>query len=144
MIKTLILSHGPLAAELQRSAETIAGRNPHLESLALGWDDSFSEAREKTAAAIERLAPEDGLLILTDIHGGTPHNVATSFRRPGEVEVIAGVNLPMVVRLGCHLQERRAVDELAEWLEGKGKGSICRGRAEAAVAAHAAAPCAEE
>ncbi len=145
MIKTLILTHGALAHELERAAETIAGPNPDLAALALDWNDSVAEARDKTAAAIARLAPQGGLLILTDIHGGTPHNVAVSFHRPGEVEIVAGVNLPMVVRLGCHPQPERSLESFAAWLEGKGRSSICRTEAAAAARPTAAVtPCGDE
>lgn len=144
MIKTLILSHGELARELARAAETIAGKNPDLAALVLDWNEDFEAARARAAAAIAELAPEHGLLILTDIHGGTPYNVARSFYRPDEVEIIAGVNLPMVVRLGCHPKEGRSVSYIADWLVGKAKGSICRARSVAALAPVAVTPCGDE
>lgn len=68
-----------------------------------------------------------GLLILTDIYGGTPNNLALTLRQPGRVEVVSGVNLPMVVRLGCGNVSDRSLEELAEWIGGKARTSICWG-----------------
>ncbi len=70
---------------------------------------------------------DDGLLILTDIYGGTPHNIALTLRRPGRVEVVSGVNLPMVVRLGCGADSEMSLEEMAEWIGAKARASICCG-----------------
>ena len=69
----------------------------------------------------------DGLLILTDIYGGTPNNIALSLRQPGRIEVISGVNLPMVVRLGCGANSERSLEEMARWIGKKARASICCG-----------------
>jgi PTS system mannose-specific IIA component len=66
------------------------------------------------------------VLILTDMFGDTPSNAALTFVRPGKVEVVTGVNLPMVVRLGCLRNQAMSLEELARWLEVKGRRSICR------------------
>ncbi len=126
MIKILILSQGPLAQELLGAAQTIVGKELAIGAVSLGWGDSFEEARRKARGAIREHDADDGLLILTDIYGGTPYNVATSFRRPGQIEVVTGVNLPMVVRLGCHGASDMALPQLADWIQKKGQGSICR------------------
>ena len=70
----------------------------------------------------------DGLLILTDIYGGTPNNVALTLRQPGRVEVVSGVNLPMVVRLGCRAESGMTLEETAKWIGSKARASICRGK----------------
>lgn len=128
MIKALVLTQGELARELLAAARRIVGDSDRLAALSLGWDEDFAHARERTRLAIEALAPAHGLLILTDLFGGTPHNVAVTFRRPGAVEVVAGVNLPMVVRLGClEGEDVQSVGELARWIQGKGRRSICLG-----------------
>ena len=88
-----------------------------MAALSLDWEDGFEAARDKLRAAVDSLtADDDGLLILTDIYGGTPHNVALSLRRPGRVEVVSGVNLPMVVRLGCGSESQMSLEERAEWI----------------------------
>jgi len=99
MIGKLILTHGGLARELVSAAQVISGRLNGFEALSLDWNDTFEEARAKVRAAIERLDEGQGVLILTDMYGGTPSNVAVTFLESGKVEVLTGVNLPMVLRL---------------------------------------------
>jgi PTS system mannose-specific IIA component len=140
MAATLILSHGGLARELLAAARTIVGELPDFAALSLDWEDSFEAARAKTAAALAELDSSRGVLILTDIYGGTPFNVAASLRASGKVEVLAGVNLPMVVRLACGGMATASVTDLAEWIVEKSRGGICRAQGEAAAAAP---PCGE-
>jgi len=135
MVGILILSHGDLARELLRAAETVAGTPAvstpavstpqRFEALALNWTEEVSEAQSRVAAAIGRLDQGDGVLILTDMFGNTPSNVALSFEEAGKVEVVSGVNLPMVVRLACNKNWDMALSETAAWIRDKGKGSIC-------------------
>ncbi len=124
MVSVLILTHGDLARELLASANVIAGQLENFAALPLSWNDEIDRAHEKVEAALERFDRDRGVLILTDIFGGTPSNVAMAFRDPGRVEVISGVNLPMVVRLGCLGLDSMPVDELATWIRDKGKTSI--------------------
>ena len=129
MIGTLILTHGALARELLNAAQVIAGDLPNFDALCLDWEDGQEEASEKILASIARLDQGDGILILTDMYGGTPFNVARQFAQEGRIEVLCGVNLPMVLRVGCRSGggcERMQVGELAAWLQGKGKQSIRR------------------
>ena len=76
-------------------------------------------------SVLKNLDQGHGTLILTDILGGTPFNVAMVFREPGRIEIVSGVNLPMVVRLGCLLSDKKPPAELAEWIRDKGRTSIC-------------------
>ena len=101
MIGKLVLTHGGLARELLAAAQVIAGSTEGFEALSLDWNDPFESARAKVAAAVARLDQGEGVLILTDMFGGTPCNVALTFQRPGTVEILTGVNLPMVLRLAC-------------------------------------------
>jgi PTS system mannose-specific IIA component len=126
MVTTLILTHGELANELLAAAETILGRQEQFRAVTLDWSDSFDEAREKTEAVLAQLEPDGEVLILTDMYGGTPYNVAISLADPGRVAVLTGVNLPMVVRLGCPDAKDKRLSELAEWIEAKARTSICR------------------
>jgi len=125
MIGKLVLTHGGLARELLAAAQVIAGSTDGFEALSLDWNDDFEVARAKVAAAVARLDGGDGVLILTDMFGGTPCNVALTFQRPGAVEILTGVNLPMVLRLACQGSERRGVAEVARWLQAKGQRSVC-------------------
>lgn len=125
MIGKLILTHGALAKELLAAAQVISGRLNGIEALALDWNDTFDEARAKVRTAIARLDTGDGVLILTDMYGGTPCNVAGTFLQQGKVEILTGVNLPMVLRLACQAEEPRGLDDLARRLQNKGQRSLC-------------------
>lgn len=125
MVGVLILTHGPMAAELLAAAKKIAGELEHFEALTLDWAEGVDPARHKVGAAIDRLDLGEGVLVLTDIFGGTPSNIAMSLAEPGRVEVISGVNLPMVVRLGCLHTASMPISELTTWIQGKARASIC-------------------
>lgn len=125
MIGTLILTHGGLARELLAAAREISGDLEQFEAVSLEWGDTPDEARAKVRAAIARVDSGQGVLILADTFGGTPCNVALSVQAPGHVEVVSGVNLPMVMRLACQ-GNRQQTDpaEAARWLQAKGRDSI--------------------
>jgi PTS system mannose-specific IIA component len=101
----VVVTHGQLATELVNSAEMIVGDLPHFTAVSIGWHDDVDLAREEIARAVERVATKGGsdgqrapVLVLTDMFGGTPANLAVTFVSP-EVEVITGVNLPMLIKL---------------------------------------------
>jgi PTS system mannose-specific IIA component len=122
----LILTHGGVARELLAAARVIVGPMPNFEALSLDWGDCYEDAQAKIRGAVERLDQGAGVLILTDMFGGTPCNLAVKFQRPGSVEVIGGVNLPMVLRLaGLHDGGGMTLSETARWLQVKGQRSIC-------------------
>ncbi len=99
-----------------------------MAALSLDWEDGIDVTRAKLRDTVDSLtANGGGLLILTDIYGGTPHNVALSLRRPGRVEVVSGVNLPMVVRLSCGGDREMTLEETAEWIGERARASICCG-----------------
>lgn len=126
MVGILILTHGQMATELLAAAEKITGTTDHFVALALGWDESLEQAHEHVEEALASMRSEDGVLILTDIFGGTPSNVAMKFVDPGRVEVVSGVNLPMVVRLGClQLTASMPLSDMCHWIQDKGRASIC-------------------
>lgn len=125
MVGILILSHGGLAEELLAAARVISGTLPGIDALTLDWRDGLEEARDKVRAVLPRLDHGDGVLILTDMYGSTPSNAALSLREAGRVEVIAGVNLPMVVRLGCLTTKNMPLADMAAWIRDKGRSSIC-------------------
>lgn len=126
MVTTLIVTHGGLAQELLSAAETIVGSLHSFKIVTLDWSDSFDEAHRKVQTVLDGLEDRQEVLILTDMYGGTPYNVAASLLEPGRVEVVTGVNLPMVVRLGCPDTQDKGVSELAEWIQAKARTSICR------------------
>lgn len=124
MIGTLILSQGHLASELIETARTIVGVAPPFEALELGWQAGREECLRRVGEAIDRLDTGDGVLVLTDMHGSTPFNAAQELAATRHVAVLAGTNLPMVVRLACCRPDLLSLEELAAWIEGKGRDSI--------------------
>ena len=98
MSGVVVVTHGQLATELLNAAETIVGDVPRFAAVSIGWHEDTEDARQEIAQAIERVRQDDGVLILTDMFGGTPSNLAMTFLGKG-VEVITGVNLPMLIKL---------------------------------------------
>lgn len=126
MFSTLIVSQGGLARELVATARQILAEPVALEALSLEWGDDLDLARRKVRQAIDRLRGAGGVLVLVDMAGSTPSNAAVSAAEPGQVEVVAGVNLPMVLRLACGAAQTADLSETAAWLQHKGQRSICQ------------------
>jgi len=99
VIGVVVITHGQLATELVNSAEMIVGDLPHFTAVSIGWHDDVTDAREDIAQAIERVRGDGGVLLLTDMFGGTPSNLGMTFLQKDNVEVITGVNLPMLIKL---------------------------------------------
>ena len=99
MIGVVVVTHGQLATELVNAAEMIVGDLPQFTAVSIGWHEDVNDARGDIEQAIERVRADAGVLILTDMFGGTPSNLAISLMKAGSVEVIAGINLPMLIRL---------------------------------------------
>ena len=102
MIGVVVVTHGQLATELLNAAEMIVGDLPRFAAVSIGWHDDVTDAREDIAQAIERVKSdggEAGVLLLTDMFGGTPSNLAMTFIETNQIEVITGVNLPMLIKL---------------------------------------------
>ena len=125
MVGKVIVSHGGLATELLRAAEKIAGPLKGFVALSPDWRQGQEQVRLDIAAAIEKVDEGDGVLILADMFGDTPCNAALSLLEPGRVELISGINLPLVVRLACQGSEHdKALEEVARWARDKGLSSI--------------------
>src|SRR6476469_1725494 len=99
MIGVVVVTHGQLATELVNAAEMIVGDLPQFAAVSIGWHDEVNDAREDIAQAIERVRADGGVLLLTDMFGGTPSNLGLTFLETDKVEVITGVNLPMLIKL---------------------------------------------
>lgn len=99
MIGVVVVTHGQLAAELLNAAEMIVGDLPRFAAVSIGWHEDTQDARDEIAQAIARVQQGQGVLILTDMFGGTPSNLAMTFLAEENVEVITGVNLPMLIKL---------------------------------------------
>ena len=99
MIGLVLVTHGRLAAEFIVAMEHVVGPQEAIEGICIGADDDMEARRNDIAEAIARVDRGEGVIILTDLFGGTPSNLAISLMRDTPVEVIAGINLPMLIRL---------------------------------------------
>ncbi len=99
MIGFVIITHGDLAREFRSALEHIVGRQQHCETVCIAADDDMDMRRNDVAQAIVRVDCGKGVILLTDMFGGTPSNIAIHFLDVGKIEVIAGVNLPLLVKL---------------------------------------------
>ena len=99
MIGVVVVTHGQLATELVNAAEMIVGDPPQFTAVSIGWHDEVNDARGEIAQAIERVRGDAGVLLLTDMFGGTPSNLGMTFLEQDRLEVITGVNLPMLIKL---------------------------------------------
>ena len=98
-VGVVVVTHGLLATELLNAAETIVGDLPRFTAVSIGWHDDVTVASSAMARAIERVDAGAGVLVLTDMFGGTPSNLAMAFLEVGRVELVTGVNLPMWIKL---------------------------------------------
>ena len=108
MIGLVLVTHGRLATEFVAALEHIGGAQTALAAIPIGPDDDMEVRRADIATAIGSVDTGRGVIVLTDMFGGTPSNLAISLMVPGKVEVIAGVNLPMLIRLAS-VRERMTV-----------------------------------
>jgi PTS system mannose-specific IIA component len=99
MIGLVLVTHGGLATEFRIAMEHVVGPQEAIETVCIGPDDDMEVRRADIAAAVERVNDGSGVILLTDLFGGTPSNLAISLLDAGRVEVIAGINLPMLIRL---------------------------------------------
>jgi PTS system mannose-specific IIA component len=106
----VVVTHGHLAGELLAAAEMIVGPISHIAAVSIGWHDDVDVAREEVQRAITRVSQNAGVLLLTDMFGGTPTNIASMFLEEGAVEVVTGVNLPMVIKLATVTAEDTLAD----------------------------------
>jgi PTS system mannose-specific IIA component len=117
MIGMVLVTHGALAVEFKSALEHVVGPQELVETVAIGPDDDMEERREDILRCVDKADQGDGVVILTDMFGGTPSNLAISVMQTREVEVIAGVNLPMLVKLArvrSDLGIKAAVKEAAD------------------------------
>jgi PTS system mannose-specific IIA component len=123
VIGVVVVTHGQLATELLNAAEMIVGDLPQFTAVSIGWHDDVNDAREDIAQAIERVRGEEGVLVLTDMFGGTPSNVGMTFLETDRVEVITGVNLPMLIKL-AGLQKSANLLAVAQAMRDHGRNAI--------------------
>ena len=104
-IAGVIVTHGHLAGELLAAAEMIVGPISFITAVSIGWHDDVDAARDEVQRAITRVSQGAGVLLLTDMFGGTPTNIASMFLDDKSIDVVTGVNLPMVIKLASQTGE---------------------------------------
>ena len=124
LIGALIVTHGNLAHELLNAARQIEADVAGIEAVPLEWNDTVEDARDKIAAALDRMGHDRGVIIFTDMFGGTPSNISLSFLEHGRIEIVTGVNLPMVVKFAMLKEEAEDVATLAHVISEKGSKAI--------------------
>ena len=113
MIGLVLVTHGRLADEFVTAMVHVVGPQERIATIAIGPEDDMEERRAAIAAAIGAVDAGRGVIVLTDLFGGTPSNLAISLMERGRVEVIAGMNLPMLIRLGSARKSMQVVDAVA-------------------------------
>ena len=123
MIGVVVVTHGQLASELVSAAETIVGDLPQMKAVSIGWHEDVQDARQEIAAAIAAVAAPEGVIVATDMFGGTPANLGITFLEAGKVEVVTGVNLPMLIKL-AGLRDTATVLDAARQIREHGRNAI--------------------
>jgi len=99
MIGLVLVTHGRLAVEFRAALEHVVGPQTHIETISIGPEDDIERRRRDILDAVNTVSTGEGVILLTDMFGGTPSNLAISVMEAGKVEVVAGVNLPMLIKL---------------------------------------------
>jgi len=113
MIGLVLVTHGRLAEEFVTAMEHVVGKQERVATVCIGPEDDMEERRNDIASAIAAVDAGRGVILLTDLFGGTPSNLAISFLERGRIEVIAGINLPMLIRLESARKAMKVVDAVA-------------------------------
>lgn len=118
-----MVTHGGVASELVKAVRRIVGDVDNLQFVSIGWDDDVDKARRQIQEGIEKGDRGQGVLILTDMFGGTPTNLSLSFLQRGKVEIITGVNLPMLIKF-YNLKSRDDIRDVTQKIKEQGQKSI--------------------
>ena len=125
MFGILVVSHDDLAGQLMEATKNIVGEEvKRIISVSIGWEQDLDMARDRIAKALEDVAEDGKAIILTDMFGGTPTNVSLTFLEEGKVEVLTGVNLPMVIKLAQMQLRGMDIDEAARVARDRGRNTI--------------------
>lgn len=123
MIGGIIVSHGKLAEELLNALTIILGEAVNIEAISIGWYDDVEESKKKINRSLKQVDQKNGVLIFTDMFGGTPSNLSFTFLKNDRVEIITGVNLPMLIKF-VSLQRSNNLKEVARKVVEQGKKNI--------------------
>jgi PTS system mannose-specific IIA component len=123
MIGIVIVTHSALADEFLMATQQIVGEVEGIEPISIDPSDPIEEVEKRIKKGIKKVDAGKGVLILTDMFGGTPSNISLSFQEKGKVEIVTGVNLPMLIKLST-LREEQTLDELASFIKSYGQKNI--------------------
>lgn len=123
MIGGIIVSHGNLGAELLNALTIILGEAPNIEAISIGWYDDVEDSKKKINQNLKKVDQKSGVVIFTDMFGGTPSNLSFSFLKDNQVEIITGVNLPMLIKF-VSLQRSNNLKDVARKVVDQGKKNI--------------------
>ncbi|PHR61170.1 MAG: PTS fructose transporter subunit IIA [Robiginitomaculum sp.] len=123
MIGLVVVTHGALAIELRKATEHVVGPMAQMQTVCIGADDDLEKAAQEIREAVAQAGSGTGVLLLTDMFGGTPSNLSIALLKDGEVEVIAGVNLPMLIKLS-QARKKETLDEAAQTAKAAGRRYI--------------------
>lgn len=123
MIGGIIVSHGKLAEELLNALTIILGEVENIEAISIGWYDNVEESKKRISQSMKRVNQKNGAVIFTDMFGGTPSNLSFSFLKDNQVEIITGVNLPMLIKF-VSLQRSNNLKDVARKVVEQGKKNI--------------------
>jgi mannose PTS system EIIA component len=123
MIGGIIVCHGKLAEELLNALTIILGEAVNIEAISIGWYDDVEESKKKINKSLKRVDQKNGVIIFTDMFGGTPSNLSFTFSKDDQVDIITGVNLPMLIKF-VSLQRSNNLKEVANKIVEQGKKNI--------------------
>ena len=123
MIGGIIVSHGKLAEELLNALTIILGETVNIEAISIGWYDDVEASKKKINESLKKVDQRNGVLIFTDMFGGTPSNLSFSFLKDNQVEIITGVNLPMLIKFAS-LQRSNSLQDVAKKVVEQGQKNI--------------------
>ena len=123
MIGGIIVCHGRMAEELLNALTIILGEAPNIEAISIGWYDEVEDSKKKISQSLKRVDQKSGVVIFTDMFGGTPSNLSFSFFKENHVEIITGVNLPMLIKF-TNLRDETALSETVRRIAEQGRQAI--------------------
>ena len=123
MIGGIIVSHGKLGEELLNALTIILGEAPNIDAISIGWYDDVDDSKRRISASLKKVDQKSGVVIFTDMFGGTPSNLSFAFQKEGQIEIITGVNLPMLIKF-CSLQRSNHLKDVARKVVEQGKKNI--------------------
>jgi PTS system mannose-specific IIA component len=123
MIGGLIVCHGRMAEELLNALTIILGEAPNIEAISIGWYDDVEDSKKKINHSLKKVDQKSGIIIFTDMFGGTPSNLSFSFYKENLVEIVTGVNLPMLIKF-VSLQRANNLKDVAKKVVDQGKKNV--------------------